>query len=144
MILAALLRAPKTLNPRGMFHWLVLEDRQDTPQLAMGTAVSCENLLYPSVPGLISPKASNLLRPLLGRGPAGCAASSQRVCVRTAWHGICSSTARQSVLKDFDVLVNCCAALGSRVGSGDAFYRADTCEWILETGDVCMSVCLLE
>lgn len=65
MILAALLRAPKMLNPPGMFHWLVLEDRQDTPQLATGTAVSCEKLLYSSVPRLISPKASKLLRPLL-------------------------------------------------------------------------------
>lgn len=37
-----------------------------------------------------------------------------------------------------------CAALGSRVGSGVCFYRVNTCEQVMETGEVHVSICLLE
>lgn len=72
------------LNPPGT-RWLVLVNRQDTPQLGTGTPVSCENLLYPVLAHLVTTLVSSWILFL-----AKVLLPSLRVCVCSKQHGICS------------------------------------------------------
>lgn len=124
----------------------------DTSQLGMGNPVSCGNLLYPILAQLVTTSVSSSILflaevPLVVQRPARelCAQQTARdllstlpqrdrngiklrkdLCVERFWHS-CDG----------------CTALGSS-HLRNCFCRADTCEWVWETGTVCVSICLLE